>query len=144
MSISEKLQRLENTVDKIIQKFKSLDHHFEHAMVGKTEKIGNLLLKVDEHTETVEQKVQRLEKSIRKILTTEISPRMNSIENKYTKSYSKELEVKERSVRDTIYESTKKRKSSSFILPMLLAIIVSISFLIFMFKQQQRLAAKMR
>jgi predicted Co/Zn/Cd cation transporter (cation efflux family) len=70
MTVSDQLTRLEKTVDKIIQKFKYLDHHFEHAMVGKTEKIGNLLLKVNEQTETIEQKLQRLEKNIKKILTT--------------------------------------------------------------------------
>lgn len=49
-----------------------IHHHFllQHATVGKTEKIGNLLLKVNEQTETVEQKVAKLEKNIKKILTT--------------------------------------------------------------------------
>ena len=69
---------------------------------------------------------------------------MNSIENKYTKTYSKEFEKKERAVRDTVYDASKRKSSSSFWLPLLLAVVVSVVFLAFMYRQQQRLAAKMR
>lgn len=69
---------------------------------------------------------------------------MNSIENKYTKNYGKEFEKKERSMRDNVFEATKRKKESSFLLPLTLAVFVSILFIVFMFRQQQRLAAKMR
>ena len=69
---------------------------------------------------------------------------MNSIENKYTKTYSKEFEKKERTLRDNVYETTKKKTESSFFVPLTLAALISVLFIVFMYRQQRRLADKMR
>ena len=64
LSLEEKISRLNDVTNELLQKQKYMDHHLEHELIGINDHISNVLGKLEKREDVSEARIKNVEEVI--------------------------------------------------------------------------------